>query len=60
MANTIPMEVRASQEYGYNLGIKMIRGAYMDEEREIAARNGVESPVWDSIEDTHTCYNNNI
>ena len=36
MASTIPMEVRASQEAGYNLGIKLIRGAYMNEERELA------------------------
>ena len=34
------MEVRASQEYGFNLGIKLIRGAYMNEEREIAAEQG--------------------
>ena len=37
MANVIPMEVKASQEYGYNMGIKLIRGAYMNEERELAA-----------------------
>ena len=60
MAKLIPMEVRASQEYGFNLGIKLIRGAYMNEEREIAAEQGDESPVWDSIENTHHCYNNQI
>ena len=60
MAQTIPMEVRASQEYGYNLGIKLIRGAYMNEERELAADEGRESPVWDTIEDTHKCYNDNM
>jgi len=38
------------------LGIKLIRGAYMNEERELA--NGKESPVWDTIEDTHASYNN--
>ena len=60
MANTIPMEVKASQAYGYNLGIKLIRGAYMNEERELAAKEGLESPVWDTIEDTHNCYNENL
>jgi len=60
MANLIPMEVRASQEHGYNLGIKLIRGAYMNEERELAAEQGNESPVWDSIEETHQCYNDNM
>ena len=37
MAKTIPMEVRASQEFNFNLGVKLIRGAYMNEERELAA-----------------------
>ncbi len=57
MAKLIPMEVRASKEHGFNLGIKLIRGAYMNEERTLAAKEQVESPVWDTIEDTHTCYN---
>lgn len=60
MGKTIPMEVRASQESGYNLGIKLIRGAYMNEERDLAADEGRESPVWDTIEDTHKCYNFNM
>lgn len=29
----------------------------MNEERTLAEETGVESPVWDSIEDTHKCYN---
>ena len=37
MMNIIPMEVRASKEFEFNLGIKLIRGAYMNEERELAA-----------------------
>lgn len=60
MASVIPMEVRASHEFGFNLGLKLIRGAYMNEEREIAMKKGVESPVWDSIDETHACYNNNV
>ena len=36
MAHVIPMEVAASQLIGYNLGVKLIRGAYMNEERELA------------------------
>lgn len=60
MANVIPMEVRASKVFGYNFGIKLIRGAYMNEERELAASQGSESPVWDSIEETHNCYNENL
>lgn len=51
------MEVKASQAMGFNLGVKLVRGAYMDEERMIAERDGVESPVWDDLEGTHACYN---
>ena len=29
----------------------------MNEERAIAAEEGVESPVWDTIDHTHSCYN---
>lgn len=29
----------------------------MREERELASKSGLESPVWESIEDTHSCYN---
>jgi len=36
MEDVIPMEVHASSTYGYNLGIKLIRGAYMNEERQLA------------------------
>jgi len=42
---------------GYNLGLKLVRGAYMLEERALAEENGYESPVWDSLEETHACYN---
>lgn len=54
------MEVRCSKIYGYNLGIKLIRGAYMLEERHLATSNKYESPVWDSIDETHKCYNTNM
>lgn len=60
MKNIIPMEVRASKEFDFNLGIKLIRGAYMNEERELAANQNRESPVWDTIEDTHKCYNGSM
>ena len=39
MQDVIPMEVRASQDYDFNLGIKLIRGAYMNEERQLAREN---------------------
>lgn len=47
---------RANQK-GYSFGIKLVRGAYMNSERERAARLGYESPVQDSIEASHKAYN---
>lgn len=57
MTQVIQDEVACSKALGYNLGIKLIRGAYMSEERTLAASLGLPSPVWDTIEDTHACYN---
>lgn len=57
MTQVIEDEVACSKALGYNLGIKLIRGAYMSEERALAAEAGVPSPVWDTIEETHECYN---
>jgi proline dehydrogenase len=57
VGKVLEMEVQASKKFNYNLGLKMIRGAYMNEERKLAAENGSESPVWDTLEETHTCYN---
>ena len=50
-------EVAASQALGFNLGMKLVRGCYMVEERALAAKHGYESPIWDTIEDTHKSYN---
>lgn len=32
----------------------------MEEERRLAKEQGYESPVYDSIEETHECYNANL
>lgn len=56
MSQVIRDEVACSQALGYNLGVKLIRGAYMNEERSLAADQGVESPVCDTIEATHANY----
>lgn len=38
----------------------MVRGAYMDEERLLAKKNNIESPICDSFELTTESYHNNI
>jgi proline dehydrogenase len=45
MPQIIKYEVAASKKLGYNLGIKLIRGAYMNEERQLAKEMGYESPI---------------
>lgn len=42
---------------GYHFAAKFVRGAYMIAERERAEALGYESPIHDTLEDTHRCYN---
>ena len=60
MTSVIEQEVACANKLGYNLGIKLIRGAYMNEERTLAQANGMESPIWNTVEDTHACYNKSM
>ncbi|GFP91424.1 proline dehydrogenase 2 mitochondrial [Phtheirospermum japonicum] len=46
----------AADEMGVPLGFKLVRGAYMSSEKRLADELGVESPIHDSIQDTHACY----
>lgn len=48
---------RAADEAGVPMGWKLVRGAYMLSERKLALSLGVNSPIHDSIEETHACYN---
>ncbi|PIN12797.1 Proline oxidase [Handroanthus impetiginosus] len=50
------MAKKAADEMGVALGFKLVRGAYMVKERDLAASLGAESPIHDTIEDTHACY----
>ena len=37
-------------------GAKLVRGAYLTLERRRASERGYASPVWDTLEETHACY----
>ncbi|CEM00556.1 unnamed protein product [Vitrella brassicaformis CCMP3155] len=41
---------------GFHLGVKLVRGAYMYQERRLAAEKGYEDPICRSLEDTHASY----
>ncbi|XP_076959818.1 proline dehydrogenase 2, mitochondrial-like [Bidens hawaiensis] len=48
---------KAADKMGLPIGIKLVRGAYMSSERKLANSIGVESPIHNSISDTHHCFN---
>ncbi len=47
---------RAATEAGYFLGVKLVRGAYMEKERDAAAELGYESPIHDTKKDTDDAF----
>jgi proline dehydrogenase len=56
----LAMDVERSERFDYHFGAKMVRGAYMESERALAETLGNPSPIHDTIEDTHNCYNNAV
>ncbi len=45
-----------SEKKGFRFGVKLVRGAYMEKERDRAADQGYPSPIHDSKEDTDRDY----
>ncbi|XP_064619268.1 hydroxyproline dehydrogenase-like [Lineus longissimus] len=45
---------------GVGFGVKLVRGAYMYNERVLAEKDGYPSPVHDTYEDTCTMYNKSL
>lgn len=46
-----------AQKNNFKLGVKLVRGAYMEKERERALLNGYDSPIQNTKEDTDKDYN---
>lgn len=40
----------------YPIAFKLVRGAYMKEENELALKNKIDSPIWEDKEHTDICY----
>ena len=45
-----------ARDLGFNFGCKIVRGAYMDYERERSNSLGTECPILDSYEETNGSY----
>lgn len=58
--NDIKTDVERSERYNYHFGAKLVRGAYMESERALAERLQYPSPINDTIEETHHCYNDSV
>lgn len=53
-------DVDRAKRFNYHFGAKLVRGAYMESERLLAKIAMLESPIHDTIEDTHACYNDSV
>ncbi|XP_043703346.1 proline dehydrogenase 2, mitochondrial-like [Telopea speciosissima] len=49
--------MEAAEKFGISMGFKLVRGAYISSERQIASSLGFASPIHGSIQETHACYN---
>ena len=56
-AARIEADMQRAAAEGWKFGAKTVRGAYMVVERGRAAERGYESPIWDSLAETHANYN---
>ncbi|KAJ2227225.1 proline dehydrogenase [Coemansia sp. RSA 485] len=53
-------DLRRSQREGWRFAAKLVRGAYMELERERAARLGYPSPINATLDATHAAYNQGV
>ncbi|WCJ25457.1 Proline dehydrogenase 1 mitochondrial [Euphorbia peplus] len=51
------LATKAADKMGIPMGFKLVRGAYMSMERKLASSLGYESPIHNTIQDTHACFN---
>jgi len=56
----LAFEVERCKALNICLGAKMVRGAYMVEERRLARKYGYPDPILPSIEETHSSFNDNL
>lgn len=52
--------IQKSKELNFYLGVKLVRGAYMEKERALAELHGLPSPIYNSKSETDHAYNSAI
>ncbi len=57
-SNRVSKDLQRSLRLSYHFGAKLVRGAYMDYERSRAIQLNKPSPIFETIDETHACYNN--
>lgn len=56
MPGRMMTDLKRAERFSFHFAAKLVRGAYMVSERERAAKMNKESPIHDTPEDTHQCY----
>lgn len=56
----LELDVALSQRENFTFAAKLVRGAYMVSERKRAEEMGYNSPICDTLEDTHASYNGGV
>lgn len=59
-ADRLRTDVERADRFNYHFGAKLVRGAYMESERKLAETMGFASPIQDTMEDTHKCYDESV
>ena len=52
----VKLDLERSERHSFHFGAKLVRGAYMEHERERSEELGYPSPIHDTVDLTHQCY----